>query len=93
MPQYVNDARLDRMNALYVIEYDRWCSRYNELALKGRGRWELVRNSSPNNDINADEYFEITGFTRRECRDRHDAEMWLETFARRAAMRAALETL
>lgn len=84
----VSDKRLDRMIALYVNEYDRWCWRY-----KAGGNFELVRNSSPNNDINADHYFEITTLTARECRDRHAAEAWLQTYARRAAMRAALEAL
>lgn len=85
------DETLDAADTAYRAEYDRWCWRRSIIA--GSYRFELVRNSSPNNDINADEYFEITTLTKRECRDRHEAEAWLGTYRGRAAMRAALETL
>lgn len=86
------DDLFDAMDSAYQAERDRWCCRYNRLAPRG-GRWELVRNSSPHNDINADEYFEITGLTKRECNGGDSAETWLDAYAGRAAMRKALGAL
>lgn len=83
---------IDRMVAAYRAEADRWCWRYRVPHDK-RGSFELVRNSSPKNDINADEYFQITLLSRRECADRHHAEGRLRTYRGRAAMIAALEAL
>lgn len=84
-----DDDAIDRMNAAYWAEYERWCWRRKAV----KDGFELVRNSSPNNDIIADEYNEITNLTKRECRDRDEAEAWYQTYAKRAAMRAALGAL
>lgn len=81
-----DDDTLDRCDSAYQAEYDRWCWRRNS-------GFELVRNSSPKNDINADEYFEIISLTKRECKNGDDAESWLNTYRGRAAMKAALEAL
>lgn len=85
------DLRLDQMDYAYQKECERWCYRYNDL--KPHPGYELVRNSSPNNNINADEYFEITTFTKRECPDRDSAAQWLDAYRGRAAMRAAIRAL
>lgn len=85
------DDVLDAMDRAYTTEHARWSYRYNGLALKGRGRWEIVRNSSPFNNIIGDE--EIVGLTKRECSDRHIVAEWLDAYAGRAAMRAALKAM
>ncbi len=78
----------DAMQAAYKAEYDRWDWRARE---KKRGSpYEIVRNSSPNNDIIDDTYFEIIMLTKRECENIAQAENWLEAYRGRAAMRAAL---
>lgn len=82
-----NEEVLDRCHAAYQAEYDRWCWRRKT----DKDGFELVRNSSPENNINADEYFEVTNLTKRECADSDDARSWLRTYRGRAAMRAALE--
>lgn len=81
------------MGALFWTEYDRWCERRIRTPAGKPDRWELVRNTSPNNDIIDESYQEIITLTARECRDSIDAEAWKNTFANRAAMRAALEAL
>lgn len=92
MKIFRSDENIDNAVNAYQREHDRWDWRCN--VNKKRGSvYELVRNSSPDNDINADEYFEITTFSKRECPDRHYADMWLNTYRGRAAMRAALEAL
>lgn len=80
---------LDNMNAAYWAEHDRWCSRRKGI---GEG-FELVRNTSPGNDIVDESYQALIHLSKRECRDRHDAAMWLQTYARRAAMQKALEAI
>lgn len=80
---------LDKCQEAYQAEYDRWCWRRRA----GGTGFELVRDSSPNGDINAEEYQEITKLWKSECRDKQDAECWLNTFRGRAAMKAALEAL
>jgi hypothetical protein len=85
------DAKIDILHGAYQLEYDRWIMRYNP---KKRGSgWELVRNTSPGNDIIGEEYQEIVTFTRRECRDKTDAVAWLNTYRGRAAVSALLEQL
>jgi hypothetical protein len=84
------DAIIDRMNAAYWAEYERWVWRRK---INRKDGFELVRNSSPNNDIVSDEYNEITNLTKRECKDSYSADEWYQTYARRAAMRAALGEL
>lgn len=84
-----SEEAIDRAVAAFDAETARWCWRrgpFNE-------GFELVRNSSPKNDINADEYFQIVKLTKRECVDRHEAEGWCNTYRGRAAMLAALEVL
>lgn len=76
---------------MYWAEYSRWC--WRRAIRNGDYRFELVRNTSPRNDIIADEYTEITSLTKRECRDRHDVESWLNTYRGRAAMKATLEAI
>lgn len=88
-----DDDVLDRMDSAYVRERDRWYVYRLDDEPKRGSRYQLIRNSSPNGDINAEEYFEITTFTKRECRNSDDADAWLSTFAGRAAMRAALGAL
>lgn len=83
------DDKLDRMNAVYWVEYDRWQWRWNREGT----RFELVRNTSPSGDLVGESYQEITTLTKRECKNKHDAEAWCKTFATRAAMGAALERL
>ncbi len=86
-----DDDTLDRCETAYQAEYERWC--WRRAIIAGNYRFELVRNSSPNNDINADEYNEITMLTKRECNDKHSAESWIITYRGRAAMKAALNAL
>lgn len=88
-----NDALLDRCEAAYRNEYDRWCVRRNKsLAKSGKyDRYELVRNTSPNGDIVSEDCQEVTLLTHREAASYTDAEGWLNTYRGRAAMRAALE--
>lgn len=80
---------IDRMMAAFNREHERWCWR----RVLDKSGFELVRNSSPKNNINADEYFQITPLSKRYCSDRHEAEMWLGIWRGRAAMVAALEAL
>lgn len=91
--RYYGDERdedmLDKMTSAFDAEYDRWVCRRKS----NKGGFELVRNSSPKNNIVAEEYQEITNLTKRECRDYCDAEAWRNTYAGRAAMRKALEAL
>src|SRR6185369_15789973 len=54
------DDQLDRMSDAFHAEADRWCYR------RDGEHFILVRNSSPKNDIMADEYFQITRLTKRE---------------------------
>ena len=84
----ISDERADRMVALYDAEYARWCDR----AKPGRG-YEIVRNTSPNNDIIDETWQEVTNLTLREARTRDEAEAWCRTLAGRAAIRAALGAL
>lgn len=86
----VNDeTTLDKCQEAYQAEYDRWCWRHRA----GGTGFELVRNTSPGNNIIALEHQEIIKLWKSECRDKHDAECWLNTFRGRAAMKAALEAL
>lgn len=80
--------KLDRMYAAYVAEYDRWDWRARE---RKRGSpYELIRNTSPENDIIDDSWMEIITFTKRECENLAQIQNWLETFRGRAAMKAGL---
>lgn len=88
-----NDGRLDCMNWAYRNEYARWTERARIVTSGQRCQWELVRNTSPNNDISADAFHEITKLDARSCKSRDDAQSWLRTYAGRAAMRAAMEQL
>jgi len=81
------DEQLDRASNAFHAEADRWCYR------RDGDHFILVRNSSPDNDIMADEYFQITRLTKREARTRDDAEAFLNTYRDRAAMLAALKAL
>lgn len=81
------DEQLDRMSDAFHAEADRWCWRRNDQ------HYELVRNSSPKNNIIDDEFMQITRLTKRECRDRYAAEVFLNTYRDRAAMLAALKAL
>jgi acetone carboxylase gamma subunit len=85
-----NNDVLDRAAVAFREESDRWCWRRNII---DGNHFEIVRNSSPNNDISDDQYFQIIRLTKRECRDRHEAEIFLRTYRDRAAMLAALKAL
>ena len=78
-----NDEYIDRANAAYQSEYGRWS--WRRAIRNGNYRFELVRDSGP------DEATIL--LTKLECADRDTAEMWLDTYRGRAAMRAALEVL
>lgn len=88
-----DDATIDAMAEAFHDEYQRWQYRYNDLpGRETRGSlWELVRDTSPKQDIISEEFMEIITFTKRECKDRTDAEAWLETYRSRAAINAALD--
>jgi hypothetical protein len=85
LPDKYDSKNLDRAVAAYRAEADRWDWRFS-----GDG-YELIRNSSPRNDIIAEQYMEIIPL--RRCPSNARAQKWLETFRGRAAMRAALEKL
>lgn len=94
-PAWINrvlgdDDKLDAMDSAYKAEHDRWC--WRRKIPQGKG-FELVRNSSPGNNIIGDDYMEITNLTKRECPTSDHAEEWLDAFAGRAAMEAALKAL
>jgi len=78
-----NDEYIDRANAAYQREYALWS--WRRVIRKGNYRFELVRDSGPDEAIIL--------LTKLECADRDTAEMWLDTYRGRAAMRAALEVL
>lgn len=88
-----DDATLDRMSAAYWGEFDRWCERRITMPADKRDKWEIVRNTSPNNDLIDEHYQDVIKLTLRECRDHIDAEAWLNTYRCRSAMRAALGAL
>lgn len=77
-----DDDTLDNMNVAYRTEYDRWGWRRR----LGKDGFELFR------CVGLDET-EITSLTKRECKDKHDAEIWYLSFAGRAAMKKALEAV
>lgn len=85
----ISDARADKMAALFWAEYDRWVVRRKT----DKQGYELVRDTSPNGDIIDEMFQEIIPLSKRECRDYHDGEAWKNTYANRAAMRAALGAL
>lgn len=91
MKIYRSDENIDNAVTAYQAEYDRWDMLYR-LRLRGSPH-VLIRNTSPNNDIITEHYQEVITFSKRECPDRSYAEMWLNTYRGRAAMRAALEAL
>lgn len=86
-PRDDNSVMLDRAVDAFHAEADRWNSRWNDRA------YELVRNSSPDNDICDEEYSEIIRFTKYECPDGPHAYALLNTYRDRAAMLAALRAL
>lgn len=78
----ITDALLDKCGAAYREEFDRWSWRRKP----ENSGFELVR-------ARGDALDEITNLTKRECKDSHDAESWLNTYRGRAAMRVVLERL
>lgn len=87
------DALYDRVNAAYRAEWDRWSyMRLDDEPARG-SPYVLRRNSSPDGNIIADEYIEQITFSKRECKNRDDAEMWLNTYRDRAAIQAALREI
>jgi len=92
IPAEVDDL-YDRMQAAYNAEYDRWCYiRLDDEPARG-SPYVVRRNSSPDGNINADEYFEQITFSKRDCPDRHVAQAWVDTYRGRAAMQAALREI
>ena len=81
-------ARLDEANAAYKAEYDRWCVRRKT----HKDGYELVRNTSPHNDLVSDDFMDVIPLTKREAPTHDHAEEWLDTVRGRAAMAAALAT-
>lgn len=89
MARHFTDSLLDRCEAAYRAEHDRWCWRRKP----NNSGFQLVRDTSPKGDINAEEYQDITNLTKRECRDSDDAESWLNTYRGRASIAAVLGVL
>lgn len=75
-----SDAFLDKCDAAYRDEYDRWSWRRKP----NNSGFELAR------VVDNQHYPDITNLIKRECKDKHDAESWLNTYRGRAAMKAAL---
>lgn len=92
----LNDATLDKMDAVYREEYARWGWRRRlEPSLS---RFEVVRFDGPAADfvhINPSNCIpnvtRIESLTNRECRDKHEAAGWVRTFAGRAAIMASIQ--
>ncbi len=84
MTKAIAESKLDRMVQAYVNESERWYS----CRAMDKSHYQIVRNSSPKNDINADEYFEVTDLPRGY--DHDDAQEIVKMRQGRAAMHAAL---
>lgn len=80
----LDDETLDRCSLAYDAEYTRWGWRRRLL----KDGFELYRIAD-----DRDEDAEITALSKRECKDKIDAEAWLGTYRGRAAMKAALSAL
>jgi hypothetical protein len=76
----MTDARLDRTAAAWHREFEAWAIRRN----LGNGKREIIRRE-PGAAIDE------TATVLMQCRDKIDAEAWLNTYRNRAAARAALE--
>lgn len=79
---------LDRLNAAYNDEHERWSVRRMPAHPKSDlyNRYELVH-------IVDDTQKEVITLTRAECKNYSDADSWLRTYRGRACMRAVLEAL
>lgn len=84
----LTDDKIDKLDEVYQAEYARWGWAYR-LA----GGFMLVRYISQVDIITGEPKHESILLTRRECRDKHEAESWLRTYRGRAAMRAVLEAI
>lgn len=99
-PRESVESYLDRHAEVFWNEYRRWTWRRVRpkhikatISANQPDRFELVRNTSPMGNIIDETCQEITAFTRRECRDGHEAEMKLQFARNRAAIRAVLEVV
>lgn len=84
-----DDETIDRAVAAFREETERWCFRRN----LDKKVFELVRNTSPRNDICDESYQQVMSLSRGDCPDRHMAELLLLRYRDRAAMYAALRAL
>jgi hypothetical protein len=75
-----NDPMLDRCEAAYRAEYERWCvRRVRADDSHNYDRFHLVRNASPNRDLITDQQ-EIVKLAKHEAKSYSDAESWLNTY-------------
>lgn len=80
---------LEEMGRAYAAEGERWFTRFEDLR-HTPGRWELVRNDSPDGTLVSDDHMTVRGL---DARTSAQAQAVLEDARALAGMGAALTTL